>query len=406
MTMTYIQKGTRAFTKVNIALFSGGLCTFAILWGMQPLLPEIASEFNLTPAQSSLAQTAATVALAISMLITGSLSDVFGRKKIMTFSLIASSILAILTGLVPNFGLLLLLRILQGITLAGIPAVAMTYLGEEIEPSSLGMAMGLYISGNTVGGMGGRVIGGILTDAFNWKIALMGVGMFSLVATITFWLVLPESKNFNKQPMNLKNSLIALARPFQKHELHLLFAVGLLLPAGFVSIYNYIGFELIAPPYSLSQTLVGFIFIVYLVGTFSSTWMGMLSDKHGKDKILKLSITIVFIGICVTLFANIWLKILGLAIFTFGFFAAHSISSSWTNQLAGKLRTQAASIYLFAYYVGGSIGGTAIGSVYKSHAWEGVVIVTVVLAIISLFAAIRLGAMVKNKYNSKVENIS
>lgn len=404
--MTYIEKGTPAFLKVNIALFAGGLCTFAILWGTQPLLPEIANEFSLTPAQSSLAQTSATIALAVSMLVAGSLSNTFGRKKIMLIALVSSSLLAILTGFVPNFGLHILLRILQGITLAGIPAIAMAYLGEEMEPKSLGMAMGLYISGNTVGGMGGRVIGGMLTELFSWKIALMGVGLFSLVATIVFWLLLPESKNFQKQPLNLKESITSLGRPFKMRGLLYLFAIGFLLPAGFVSLYNYIGFELIQPPYSLSQTLIGFIFVVYLVGTFSSTWMGMLSDQYGKGIILKLSVVILLIGVCTTLSTNLSLKIIGLAIFTFGFFGAHSISSSWTNQLASHLRSQAASIYLFAYYIGGSIGGTASGTVYKSFGWSGLVVIIVLLAIVSLIAALRLGVMAKNRAKVKVGKVS
>ncbi len=76
------------------------------------------------------------------------------------------------------------------------------------------------------------------------------------------------------------------------------------------------------PPYSLSQTAVGFIFLVYLVGTFSSTWMGMLADKYGKRKILPFSLVIVMIGVCITLSADIGIMILGVAIFTFGFLRA------------------------------------------------------------------------------------
>lgn len=164
--MHYISRGTSAFKKANIALFAGGFSTFAILWGTQPLLPEIAKEFHVSPAVSSLSLSSTTIALSISLLIAGSLSEVFGRKSVMTFSLFASAILAILTGLSPNFHFLLLGRILVGITLAGLPAIAMAYLGEEIDPKSLGMAMGLYISGNSVGGMAGRIISGILSDHF------------------------------------------------------------------------------------------------------------------------------------------------------------------------------------------------------------------------------------------------
>lgn len=404
--MTYIKRGTSAFTKVNIALFAGGLCTFAILWGTQPLLPEIAKEFNLTPAQASLAQTSATISLAVSMLIAGSLSNMFGRKKIMLISLIVSSILAIVIGFVPNFTTLLVVRILQGITLAGIPAVSMAYLGEEMEPSSLGMAMGLYISGNTIGGMGGRVIGGILTDMFSWKIALMGVGVFSFIATVIFWMMLPESKNFQSQKMNVKKIFTSLIRPFKIPGLLYLFAVGFFLPAGFVALYNYIGFELIQPPYLLSQTLVGFIFVVYLVGTFSSTWMGMLADQYGKRKILKLSILIALVGGLATLNINIWLKILGIAIFTFGFFAAHSIASSWTSQLAAHEKAQAASVYLFFYYVGGSVGGTVTGTFYKNYDWIGVVALIVILSLISLFAAVKLGKKEKEKLQVGMEKVS
>lgn len=150
--MSYIQRGTRTFKMVNLALFAGGFCTFAILWGTQPLLPDLAKEFHISPAVSSLSLSSTTIALSISLLVAGSLSEVFGRKSLMGISLFASSILAILTAFTPNFHLLILSRVLQGITLAGLPAVAMAYLGEEIEPRSLGMAMGLYISGNSSAG--------------------------------------------------------------------------------------------------------------------------------------------------------------------------------------------------------------------------------------------------------------
>lgn len=80
--------------------------------------------------------------------------------------------------------MLLALRVFQGIVLAGLPAVAMAYLGEEIEPASLGMAMGLYISGNSIGGMGGRIIIGTLTGFFNWRIAPGAIGILSLLASL------------------------------------------------------------------------------------------------------------------------------------------------------------------------------------------------------------------------------
>ena len=389
--MDYIQRGTRTFRMVNIALFAGGFNTFAILWGTQPILPEISKEFHLSPALSSLSVSSTTIALAISMLIAGSLSEVFGRKPVMTISLVASSILTILTAFSPNYHLLLLCRILQGITLAGLPAVAMAYLGEEIEPKSLGMAMGLYISGNSLGGMGGRIISGILTDFFSWHVAIMGIGMISLLASIIFWFILPKSTHFTPRKFEVKTLSASLFSQFKEPGLVYIFITGFLLMGSFVSLYNYIGFQLIAPPYSLSQTLVGFIFVVYIVGTFSSTWMGMLADQYGKRKLLQVSLVILLLGACITLHSSLWLKIFGIAIFTYGFFAGHSIASSWVGELATHDKAQASGLYLFFYYVGASIGGTISGTFYSIFGWIGVVAMIAALAAISILLSIRLG---------------
>ncbi|MBW3112598.1 MFS transporter [Bacillus sp. MCCB 382] len=389
--MDYIKRGTPAFKNANLALFAGGFSTFAILWGTQPLLPEIAREFDVSPATSSLSQSSTTIALAISLLIAGSLSDVYGRKSVMTFSLLASSILAICTGFATGFHMLVAGRILQGITLAGLPAVAMAYLGEEIEGKSLGMAMGLYISGNSIGGMSGRIISGVLTDYFSWHVALMGIGVISLCSSIIFMVLLPRSAHFAPQAFKLTSLTRSLFSQFKVPGLLSLFTIGFLLMGGFVSLYNYIGFELIAPPYSLSQTVVGFIFIVYIVGTFSSTWMGMLADQYGKRKVLPLSLVIMLTGVLTTLHPNLWVKIIGIAVFTYGFFAGHSIASSWVGRLAVHDKAQASALYLSAYYAGSSIGGTVSGSFYHQWNWPGVVWMIVSLSVISIGISMQLG---------------
>ncbi|MDH5162680.1 MFS transporter [Heyndrickxia oleronia] len=395
--MSYIKRGTKSFRMANLALFAGGFNTFAILWSTQPLLPEIANEFHISPAVSSLTLSSTTIALAISMLVVGSLSEVFGRKSVMTISLIASSILAIITALSPNFQLLLLCRILQGIVLAGLPAIAMAYLGEEIDPKSLGMAMGLYISGNSIGGMGGRIISGVLTDYFNWHIALIGIGIISLIASLLFWFTLPKSTHFQPRKFDVVKLGKSLFSQFNEPGLIYLFGTGFLLMGSFVSLYNYIGFQLIAPPYSLSQTIVGFIFIVYIVGTFSSTWMGMLADQHGRRKILQLSLLILLIGACITLNTNLWLKIIGIAVFTFGFFAGHSIASGWVGKLSTHDKAQASSLYLFFYYIGSSIGGTVGGMFYTDFGWIGVIVMIIVFSIIAIGLSVRLGTIAKRK---------
>ncbi len=200
--MTHIHKGTKEFTKTNLALFAAGLITFANLYITQPLLPSFSDEFGITPATASLSLSIATVTLAFSLILFGSLSEAWGRKVIMTISIVASSLLTLILAFSPSFESLLILRAVQGFLLAGVPAIAMAYLGEEMDASSLGIAMGLYISGNSIGGLAGRIIMGTMTDLFTWRIGILTLGGLSILICLYFVWALPPSKHFTARPLN------------------------------------------------------------------------------------------------------------------------------------------------------------------------------------------------------------
>lgn len=388
--MSYVKQGTAAFRKTNLALFAGGFNTFAIMYCTQPLLPEFSKVFHVSPSTSSLSLSLTTITLAVSMLLAGSLSEVLGRKPIMTFSLFTVSLLTILTAISPNFQTLLVFRILQGFVLSGLPAIAMAYLGEEIEPASLGTAMGLYISGNTIGGMSGRIITGILTDLYNWHIAIVVIGILGIGSSIVFWLTLPPSKHFRARSPDIGRLANSLVSQLKKPGLLCLYGLGFLSMGGFVTLYNYIGYQLIAPPYLLSQTLVGSIFIVYIFGTFGSAWMGRLGDKYGRSKVLLSGLLTFIIGALITLDHNLFIKTIGIALFTFGFFGTHAIASSWVGRLATHDKAQASSLYLFFYYFGSSIGGTAGGVFWTKYGWTGVIGMILCFLATALLLSVRL----------------
>lgn len=382
--MTYIKENTKEFRKTNIALFLGAFNTFAILYSTQPIFPNLAQEFNLSPATSSLSLSAATMTLAISLLIVGSVSEVFGRKPVMSVSIILSSVLAILTAFVPNYQSLIAIRILQGFASAGLPAIAMAYISEEIEPKSISAAMGLYIGGNTVGGMSGRLIIGTLTNLFNWRLALGCIGIIGLTNSILFVKLLPKSKNFNARKFEIISLTKSLIGHVKNHNLLCLYGMGFLLMGSFVSLYNYIGFQLIAPPYNMNPTLVSFIFVLYLVGTFSSSFLSRMSDKYGRFEIITLSMVCMLSGALITLGNSILLKVLGIGVLTFGYFGCHSIISASVGRIATHDKGQASSLYLFFYYAGSSIGGTTSGIFLQSHGWQGVISVIVCFVSIAI----------------------
>lgn len=383
--MDYIQKGTSAFHKANWALFLAGFITFANLYVTQPLLPTFSEAFHVSPAVASLSLSVTTFALAVSLIIVSSLSEAWGRKSLMTISIFAASVLTLALAFSPNFETILVLRVVQGIVFAGLPAIAMAYLGEEMEPASLGIAMGLYISGNSVGGLSGRVIIGTLTDHYNWHTGMMVLGGISLLVSLLFVWMLPSSKHFSARPLQLKALTKTLLQHLRDPSMLCLYGMGFLLMGSFVTLYNYIGFKLMAPPYNLSATIVGWIFVIYLVGTFSSAWFGSLADRFGRQRMLLLAIAIMLAGAIVTLNGLLTLKIIGITVFTFGFFAAHSIASGWVSKRASHDKAQASSLYLFFYYFGSSVGGTVGGLFWMKYGWMGVI------AMIALFLFIACG---------------
>lgn len=96
---------------------------------------------------------------------------------------------------------------LQGFALAGVPAVAMAYLAEEVDRGSLGRAMGLFIAGNSIGGLTGRIAADALADHGGWRVALAGVGALSVTCAVVFALILPRSSHFRLAPPRVRGLL-------------------------------------------------------------------------------------------------------------------------------------------------------------------------------------------------------
>ncbi|MGC5327539.1 MFS transporter [Brevibacillus sp. SYSU BS000544] len=395
--MGYIQQGTSAFRKSNLAFFAAGFNTFAILYSTQPLMPEFTKEFHITPTMASLSLSMSTISLAFSLLLFGSISEVWGRKPVMIISLLFASALSILTAFSTSFEALLLFRVLQGIALGGLPSIAMAYLGEEMEPASLGVAMGLYISGNSLGAVCGRIISGMMTDLFNWHIAMGTISLISIIASFIFWVNLPKSQNFHPRSPDFRMLTASLFSHLKDPGLLCLYGIGFLILGSNVALYNYMGYVLTSAPYFLSQTLVGWIFIVFLVGMVSSVWMAKMADQYGRQKVLLFSLFLTLAGACLTLDSHLWIKIVGLPILTFGFFGSHSIASSWVGRRALHDKAQASSLYLFFYYAGSSIGGTAGGVFWSLFGWGGVVAMISGFLLFALLLALRLAKLAPNR---------
>jgi YNFM family putative membrane transporter len=384
----YLERGSRAYWHASIALLFAGYATLSLLYCVQPLLPEFTKTFGVSPAQSALSVSVSTASLAVAILIAGFVSEGWSRHRLMTLSLTASALLTIITAFMPTWNGLLIVRALEGFALGGVPAVAMAYLAEEVHPDGLGLAMGLYVGGTAIGGMSGRVISGLLADLFSWRVAIAGIGVLGLLATLAFRALLPPSRRFvPRRGMGFVHHRTALTGHLKNRGLPFLFLIGFVLMGGFVTLYNYAGYRLIAAPFNLSQTEIGAIFVVYLVGVVASPWSGKMADVFGRGRVLIAGILIMICGVAMTLSVSLPVVIGGIALVTFGFFAGHSVASSWVGILAKGAKGQAAALYLLAYYLGSSVMGAYGGHFWTLFGWSGVVGMVLVLLLAGVGSA-------------------
>ncbi|MFJ6214490.1 MFS transporter [Streptomyces sp. NPDC092296] len=367
--------GERDFRRANLALFAAGVATFVLLYSTQGLLPVLSADLRLTPGQASWTASAATLGLAVALLPASALSDRYGRTAVMTASVFAAALIGVALPFAPSLGTLVALRVVQGAALAGLPATAMAFLAEELHPSALASAMGLYVAGNSIGGMGGRLLSGWIAAGWGWRWGLAGSAALALACAVAFRLLVPAARRFRRTPVDLR----ALARTVGGHVrnplLGRLYALGALFMAVFGAVYNTAGYRLIAPPFNLPESLAASIFVVYLVGTATSATAGRLAGRIGRRGALYAAIGTTTAGLLLSLGSTLTCALLGLVLITGGFFTGHAVASSSVGRTATTGRAQASALYLIAYYLGNSIGGTLGADAYHATGWPGTALV-------------------------------
>ncbi|MFF7448659.1 MULTISPECIES: MFS transporter [unclassified Streptomyces] len=365
--------GGPGYRRMSFALFLAGVATFALLYSTQALLPLISADFGVAASDASWTVAAATGGLALFVLPMSALSERYGRRTVMTASLAVSVTIGLLVPLAPSLPVLVALRALQGAALAGLPASATAYLAEEVRPKALVTAIGLFVAGNSVGGMSGRVITGWVAQEWGWRVALGVIGAVAVGCAVAFRLLLPAPRHFVAG--SLKPRVLArtvrdhLANPLMRR----LYAIGALFMTVFGGVYTVIGYRLTEAPFDLPQGIVGSIFLVYLVGTVSASTAGRLVGRLGRRGALYAAGATTAAGLVLSLADSLVLVLLGLVLITGGFFAGHAVASSAVGKTATQGRAQASALYQSAYYIGSSAGSTVGALAFHAGGWAGTV---------------------------------
>ncbi|MEO3974047.1 MFS transporter [Streptomyces sp. CAU 1734] len=367
-----LSPGRPGYRRMSLALFAAGLAAFALLYSTQSVLPAISGEFGASASAASWTVSAATGALALFVLPLSVLSERFGRRTMMTASLTVAVGVGLLVPFAPNLEWLVVLRAVQGAALAGLPASAMAYLAEEVRPRALIAAIGLFVAGNSIGGMSGRVVTGWAAQLWGWRAGLVAVGVMALVCAVAFRL-LPRARHFTPGTLSPKALAVTVRGHLSDPLLRRLYAIGALFMTVFGAVYTVIGYRLAEAPFGLPPGVIGSVFVVFLVGTVSSAAAGKLVGRLGRRGALYLAVTTTAAGLLLSLADSLTAVLLGLVLITAGFFAGHAVASASVSRTAKTGRAQASALYQSAYYLGSSVGGTLGAIAFHAAGWAGTV---------------------------------
>ncbi|WP_158211111.1 MFS transporter [Myroides phaeus] len=384
LSMDRAVKGSVRYKRIKWCIFMVGVSVFAQLYNYQPLLSDITHFFKVTPAQSSYLVSASTMGMAFGLLLFAFIADSYPRKEVMLFSLVTSTLLTLVSAWISDFSILVNINFIKGICISGVSAVTLAYLAEEIDPKYIGTAISFYLAGNTFGGMFGRIVAALISGWFGWQVAVFSIGIIAIIIAFVFYMFFPNSSFFTPQKLNLQHKLTQMKSIFQNVKLLAMYVVAICLMGSFVSVYNFLGFKLEAPPYNLPHYLIAMIFLMYAFGIFGNMIAGTLSDKYSPKKILLSALTMMLLGTIAMFLDNLVVILLGLTFFTISFFSGHTIASRVVTTLGQEAKSSATAFYWFFYYIGSSVIGSSTGIFVNKGNWNDFFLTLMALSIIAL----------------------
>lgn len=355
---------------ISICVFLSGFSCFAQLYYFQPLLPDLAHDFSLSASHSSFAVSFSTLGMVFGLFTMMFIADRIPRKRLIGTGLLASSIFSISASFSPTFFPLILLSAAKGFLLSGATSVSMAYISEEVSPQNKSKIMGLYIAGNALGGMGGRVISSWIGAEYSWRIASGSIGVICALFAALFMIFSPRSLNFVPRKESFKSLITDNIHLIMSKDLIPFYLTGGLILGVFVSLYNYMGFYLIKEPFNFSPYYIHYIYLMYIFGVFGSIATAGLSQRFSHFTLLKAMLLISAASILLLYFTSFWIVTIGLAAFTFNFFVVHVLCNRIVSEYNVAKRSVTISIYLLAYYLGSSLLGSGTGVILDLWGWQ------------------------------------
>lgn len=367
---------------VWIALFLGTAGVFADMYTTQSILPVLGQAFDLPPATAGLTVSAVVLAVAFGSLVAGPLSDRVGRKPVIVGASAVLVIPTLLCGLAPNFPTLVVLRALQGLFMPGLTSVMIVYVNEQFAARRRGTAMGVYVSGQVLGGLLARFASATLTGLFGWRRALLFFALPTAAGALALARYLPAAP---RQYGHLGARWADVGAHLHNRRLLAICLIGFALFFGFIGTFTYVPYYLTAAPFHVPTASLGLVYLVWATGVFSPV-AGTLAARVGRRRAIAASLGLACSGMLITLIPSLPVIVLGLGLLAVGMFTAIPSVNLLIGEVTSVAKGTASAVYLCVYYLGGSVGAVLPGLAWQRFAWPGVVALCLAMALLAQVA--------------------
>ncbi|XCH79163.1 MAG: MFS transporter [Candidatus Dehalobacter alkaniphilus] len=346
--------------KILLILGLAGFVVMADNWVVSPILPSISKDIGVDIARAALIITAYMVPFGLFQLIFGYLADKFGKRQIISFSMVFFTVATALCALGSGLTDLVIYRALTGIFAASVMPISMALIGDIFPLNERQSAIGTFLGISFLGQGLSMLLGGSIAYFLNWRGVFAVYALLSVIATVlllTTGRKIPSSKSETGQVLTPYIKLVT--NPLSLKIYLLVLFEGLFL----TGIFSFLG-GFIKITYDFNNFLIGVIMTAFgLMAVAGGRISGKIASRVGRKKT-------VLIGLICTLLGNLIFILLGnvLAVFIigvgllgFGLMLAHSTFLTIATGFAEKSRGVAMSLVAFCMMGGGGLG-TAIGS--------------------------------------------
>ena len=369
-----------------------GFLTLVDLFATQAILPSLAQIYRVMPSEIGVAANASTLGMAIAGLLAGAFTGSVERKRAISISLLLLSIPTATLAFAPNLQVFALLRIVQGLFMATAFTLTLTHLAERCAVRTPA-ALAAYVTGAVAANLIGRLAAALVAGLVGAETSFLFFAGLNIAGALLCAVSLDRNT-----PDQFRGGQFwaAWLHHLRDPNLRRSFAIGFLILFGFIGVFTYVGFVLMRPPYSLSMTALGFVFLVFLPSMVTTPLAGSAVSKVGPSVALFGGLALAIAGLGLLLLPSLAMVILGMALVGVGTFFGQAVATGHVGRTATGDKAAASGLYLSAYYSGGLAGAAVIGQLFDRFGWTASLIGVGLALALAAFLGLQLRAREEN----------